>query len=84
MEKQVVVISAEREGYSFEQIRSTMTAGELIEYLEQFDEDAQVYLSHDNGYTYGGITWDRITEEYTEDEDAEDEDAEEKEKNNGF
>ena len=33
-----------------------MTVGELIAYLEQFDEDAQVYLKHDGGYTYGGIT----------------------------
>jgi hypothetical protein len=33
-----------------------MTVGELIEYLEQFDEDTKVYLSNDNGYTYGSIT----------------------------
>lgn len=33
-----------------------MTAGELIEYLEQYDEDVKVILSNDNGYTFGGIT----------------------------
>ena len=33
-----------------------MTVRDLIDYLEQFDEEAQVYLRHDGGYTYGGIT----------------------------
>ena len=33
----------------------TMTVGELREALEEFDDDAKVILSHDNGYTYGGI-----------------------------
>lgn len=73
MEKQVVIIEADREGYSFEQIRSTMTVGELIEALEQFDEDAQVFLSHDNGYTYGGITFNRISDDYFETKDEEEE-----------
>lgn len=49
-------IETDREGYSPEQCRRTMTAGELIEYLEQFDEDTPVYLSNDSGYTYGSIT----------------------------
>ena len=54
--KVIVYISAPREGYGIDQVRHTMTVGELIAYLEQFDEDAQVYLKHDDGYTYGGIT----------------------------
>ena len=33
----------------------TMTVREMIEFLEQFDEDMEVYLSNDNGYTYGSI-----------------------------
>lgn len=49
-------IEGRREGYSPEQIRTTMTVGELMAYLEQFDEDAPVYLSHDSGYTFGSIT----------------------------
>jgi len=49
-------IETGREGHSPEQCRHTMTARELIEYLEQFDEDTPVYLSNDNGYTYGSIT----------------------------
>ena len=32
-----------------------MTVGDLIAYLEQFDEDTEVYLNNDNGYTYGSI-----------------------------
>ena len=49
-------INANRTGYAPDQIRHTMTVGELIDALREFDEDAQVYLKHDGGYTYGGIT----------------------------
>ena len=49
-------IEGRREGYSPDQIRFTMTVGELMEYLDQFDEDTPVYLRNDNGYTYGSIT----------------------------
>lgn len=63
-----LMIAAEREGYSTDQIRNTMTVGELIAYLEQFDEDEPVYLSHDRGYTYGGITEDRFEEIEDEEE----------------
>ncbi|MCQ2308082.1 MAG: hypothetical protein MJ000_11065 [Bacteroidales bacterium] len=53
----MVVINAKREGYGVDQIRNTMTVGELIEYLQdRYNEDEPVYLSHDSGYTYGGIT----------------------------
>lgn len=65
-----LMIAAEREGYSTDQIRNTMTVGELIAYLEQFDEDEPVYLSHDRGYTYGGITENRF-EEIEEEEEYE-------------
>lgn len=54
--KQVLYIDAQREGYSTDQIRNTMTVEELIAYLEQFDGDTQVYLRHGRGYTYGSIT----------------------------
>lgn len=64
-----LMIAAEREGYSPEQIRRTMTVGELIGYLEQFDEDELVYLRHDRGYTYGGITEYSFDEVEDEEED---------------
>ena len=66
--KEIVYINANREGYGIDQVRHTMTVGELIAYLEQFDEDAQVYLKHDGGYTYGGITEGRFEEDYGEED----------------
>ena len=72
MEKQIVLIDAQREGYSTDQILRTMTVGELIAYLEQFDDDSPVCLSHDNGYTYGGITEGRITDDYVDEDNYED------------
>ena len=42
-------INANRTGYAPDQIRHTMTVGELIDALREFDEDAQVYLRHDGG-----------------------------------
>ena len=59
--KQALILEARREGYALSQIWATMTAGELIELLQQYDEDCPVYLSHDNGYTYGGIREDDFT-----------------------
>ena len=49
-------INANRTGYSPCQIQHTMTVGELIAAIEEFDEDTPVFLKHDGGYTYGGIT----------------------------
>lgn len=48
-----------------------MTVGEMIDVLSQYDEDTPVYLSFDNGYTYGGITEERFEEDYGEDNDDE-------------
>lgn len=62
-----LIYSTFREGYGTDQIRKTMTVGELIAFLEDYDEDAPIYLSFDNGYTYGGITDDRFEEDYGED-----------------
>lgn len=56
------------EGYSVDQIRTTMTVGELIDFLGSYDEDTPIYLSFDNGYTHGGITEGNFEEDY-EDED---------------
>lgn len=48
-------IESTRMGHTPEQCGNTMSVGELIEYLEQFEEDTKVYISNDNGYTYGPI-----------------------------
>ena len=62
-------INAHRAGYAPEQIRHTMTVGELIAALEQFDEDTPIYLKNDRGYTYGSI--DDYSFEEQDDEDEE-------------
>ena len=73
MEKVVVFINGSRDGYSVDQVMDTMTVGELIECLSQFDEDAKVYLNNDNGYTYGGITWGSVSDDFVETEEDEEE-----------
>jgi len=62
-------IEGRRTGYRPSQCNTTMTVGELIAMLEQFDEDTPVYLKNDNGYTYGEIDEGSFEEEETEDED---------------
>ena len=61
-------IEGRREGYATDQIGRTMTVGELIEFLEQFDEDAEVFLNNDNGYTFGGITESSFEESFEDEE----------------
>ena len=53
MAKQLV-LEAKRERYDMN-VR-TMTVGELINFLCDFDEDMEIVVSHDRGYTFGGIT----------------------------
>lgn len=54
-----IIINARRQGYATDQISHTMTVGQLIDFLQYFDEDAEIYLGHDmqsyGWYTYGGI-----------------------------
>ena len=70
-----VFIDGRRDGYSPDQCGKTMTVGELIAYLEDFDEDAKVYLKNDNGYTYGRNTKNSFDEDDSyDDEDEEDDD----------
>ena len=69
MEK--LLFQTRREGYGIDQIRRTMTTGELIDFLAQYDEDTPVYLSFDNGYTYGGVTEGCFEEDYGEGEEDE-------------
>ena len=69
----MVIIQARRDAYSKNEVR-TITVKELIQELEQYDEDAKVVLSHDNGYTYGGITERHFREEEDEEEDEDDDD----------
>lgn len=65
-------IEGRRNGYSPEQCGRTMTVGELISYLEDYDEDTPVYINNDNHYTFGNI--DRYS--FEENDDDEDDDIE--------
>ena len=62
--KPAILIEAQRQGYNPDQIHRTMTVEELIGLLEdfmvEFCEDVEVFLSHDNGYTYGGIEFEDV------------------------
>ena len=71
----MLIINAKRNGYAPKQCGNTMTVGELTRVLEDFDPDDKIYLSHDNGYTYGSISLRDLEEREDMDEDCdEDED----------
>ena len=63
MEKNVVVIEANNTAYSAGSVRRTMTVGELIQELYEFDLMSPVVLKFDNGYTYGPIEKNSLSEE---------------------
>ena len=52
----VLFIEGKRNGYGIDQCGETLTVGELIELLQDYDEDTPIYLRNDGGYTYGSIT----------------------------
>lgn len=71
-----IIINAKREGYGTDQIRRTLTAGELIEILQNYEEDTPVYIGNDRKdygwYTYGGLgEWDIVDDDEEEDEEDE-------------
>lgn len=66
---QALFIEGSRAGYHPEQVRNTMTVGDLIRFLEDFNEDTEVYIRNDNGYTYGGI-WENLILEGEYDDDG--------------
>ena len=68
MTKDALFIEGRRNGYSPDQCGRTMTVGELIEFLGDFDEDTEIFIRNDRGYTR-----DSIEEDYYENEDDENE-----------
>lgn len=68
---QVLYIEGRRNGYGPDRCGRTMTVAELIDYLSQFDEELPVYLSNDQGYTYGNIDEDSFEEDEYIDPDSE-------------
>lgn len=67
--KQIVLIEANRVCYGMDRIKNTMTVGELIDLLSDYDEDTPIAISNDRGYTYGPIRWNDIREEEIEEEE---------------
>lgn len=66
-------IEGRRNGYSTEQCGNTMTVGDLIRFMEQYDEDTKVYLNNDNGYTFGSITESSFDEDWSDEHGDEEE-----------
>lgn len=52
----MVLLHTQRSHYSAnEAAKHSLSVGELIEALSQFDEDDKIVFCNDNGYTYGTI-----------------------------
>lgn len=62
MDKNIILFYTRRDGYSPNQCGTTLSAGELIKILQQYDEDTLIYYSNDRGYTYGALDEDYIEE----------------------
>ena len=62
-----LVYNTFREAYGLEDVRRTMTVGELVAHLQEYDPDTPVCLSFDDGYTYG-----RFEENFDDESDEED------------
>ena len=62
-------IEGRRNGYGPDQCGQTMTVGELLDMLKDYDEDTPIYLKNDGGYTYGNIDWRSFEEDYEEDDE---------------
>lgn len=58
-----VFIDTTRTGYAPDQCQGTLTVGEIIETLSQFDDAQPVYFRNDGGYTYGRISYENFEEE---------------------
>ncbi|WP_294826003.1 hypothetical protein [uncultured Gemmiger sp.] len=67
-----LVYNTFRGAYGLEDVRRTMTVGELVAFLQEYDPDTPVALSFDNGYTYGGLTEGRFEENFDDESDEED------------
>lgn len=68
MKEVVLMFNTSRDGYGIDQCGRTMTVGELIELLNEYDEDTKIYYKNDGGYTYGKITEYRIELEEVEED----------------
>ena len=63
-----LIINTSRDAYSTSDIYGTMTVGDLKAFLEDLEDDTPIYLSFDNGYTYGAIKENTMVVEYEDEE----------------
>ena len=61
-----LIINTSKDAYSVRDIYDTMTVGDLKAFLEDLEDDTPIYLSFDNGYTYGAIKENTMEVEYEE------------------
>lgn len=70
----MVLLHTTRTDYSAtEAAKHTISVGELIRELENFDEDEKIVFCNDNGYTYGSISG-RLIVEVDDEEEKDEED----------
>lgn len=73
-----LAIKAKRDAHSAHQCQNqeTMTVGEFIEELRNYNKDLPVFILSDNGYTFGNVLeWD-MRERFEADETEGEEDEE--------
>ena len=67
------LLHTKRSDYSAkEAAKHTISVGELIRELENYDEDEPIVFCNDNGYTYGSIST-RLVVEVDDEEEEDDE-----------
>ena len=69
--KTALFIEGTREGYTPSQVYSTCTVRQLRAFLRGFDDDTEVFIQNDNGYTFGSITEETICEGWYDDDEYE-------------
>lgn len=76
--KTYIKINVHSKAYGPEDLfEKTLTVGDLIDTLEDYDEDLPVILSFDRGYSFGPISDQDIDEEELDEDDDEDDEDEE-------
>ena len=66
----IICLDTARDAYAIQNCYQTMTVGQLIDLLSQYDEDSPVVFRNDKGYTYVNITEQSFEEVYPENYDS--------------
>lgn len=67
--KKVLFFETEAHAYAPEDCTSTMTVGELKNFLDWYDDDTLIIYSNDHGYTYGRLRECDIREDEIDEDD---------------